>query len=92
MYPLSVNQRPGSAVRSLPLAVYVQRPGRGFHSVAPKIDGVQTALVVGPPGEEIHTDGHGRIKIQCHWDRRGKFNDRSSPWGRTSPNKRGARL
>ncbi len=58
------------------------RPGRGFQSVTPKIYGVQTALVVGPPGEEIHTDGHGRIKIQFHWDRRGKFNDRSSPWVR----------
>jgi type VI secretion system secreted protein VgrG len=58
------------------------RPGRNFHSVEPKILGVQTALVVGPPGEEIHTDGHGRIKIQFHWDRRGKFNDRSSPWVR----------
>jgi len=58
------------------------RPGRGFHSFEPKIVGVQTALVVGPPGEEIHTDGHGRIKIQFHWDRHGKFDDRSSPWVR----------
>jgi type VI secretion system secreted protein VgrG len=58
------------------------RPGRGFHSVEPRIYGVQTALVVGPPGEEIHTDGYGRVKIQFHWDRRGKFNDRSSPWVR----------
>lgn len=58
------------------------RPGRNFHSLEPKIYGVQTAVVVGPPGEEIHTDGHGRIKIQFHWDRRGKFNDRSSPWVR----------
>lgn len=58
------------------------RPGRNFHSFEPKINGVQTALVVGPPGEEIHTDGHGRIKLQFHWDRLGKFDDRSSPWVR----------
>jgi type VI secretion system secreted protein VgrG len=58
------------------------RPGRGFHSFEPRIYGVQTALVVGPPGEEIHTDGYGRVKVQFHWDRRGEFNDRSSPWVR----------
>jgi type VI secretion system secreted protein VgrG len=58
------------------------RPGRGFHSFEPRIYGVQTAVVVGPPGEEIHTDGYGRVKVQFHWDRRGEFNDRSSPWVR----------
>jgi type VI secretion system secreted protein VgrG len=68
------------------------RPGRGFHSVTPRIDGVQTAVVVGPPGEEIHTDGHGRIKIQFHWDRIGKFNDRSSPWVRVVSSWAGAQF
>ena len=42
--------------------------------------GVQTATVVGPPGEEIHTDGYGRVKVQFHWDRLGTFDDKSSPW------------
>jgi type VI secretion system secreted protein VgrG len=45
----------------------------------PKI-GPMTATVVGPPGEEIFTDEHGRIKVQFHWDRLGKRNDRSSCW------------
>jgi len=45
---------------------------------------VQTAMVVGPAGEEIHTDNHGRIKIQFHWDRLGKQNDQSSCWVRVS--------
>lgn len=56
------------------------RPGRNFHSKEPKIYGVQTAIVVGPPGEEIYTDGYGRVKVQFHWDRLGSFDDKSSPW------------
>ncbi|MCA9651839.1 MAG: type VI secretion system tip protein VgrG [Myxococcales bacterium] len=39
----------------------------------PRIAGVQTATVVGPPGEEIFTDEHGRIKVQLPWDRGGQF-------------------
>ncbi len=50
----------------------------------PIIAGAQTAIVVGPPGEEIHTDEHGRIKVQFHWDREGQNNDRSSCWIRVS--------
>jgi type VI secretion system secreted protein VgrG len=45
---------------------------------------VQTAIVVGPEGDEIHTDEHGRVKVQFHWDRRGERNDRSSTWIRVS--------
>lgn len=44
----------------------------------PRIAGVHTATVVGPPGEEIHTDAHGRIKVQFHWDRRQRYDDGSS--------------
>ncbi|SDA54120.1 MULTISPECIES: type VI secretion system Vgr family protein [unclassified Janthinobacterium] len=62
------------------------RPGRNFHSREPKIYGVQTATVVGPPGEEIYTDGYGRVKVQFHWDRLGKFDDKSSPWIRVISN------
>jgi type VI secretion system secreted protein VgrG len=36
--------------------------------------------VVGPAGSEIHTDGYGRIKVQFHWDRLGKYDENSSPW------------
>jgi type VI secretion system secreted protein VgrG len=46
----------------------------------PFVRGVQTAIVVGPPGEEIYTDTYGRVKVQFHWDREGKRNDRSSCW------------
>jgi type VI secretion system secreted protein VgrG len=50
----------------------------------PTIKGIQTAVVVGPSGEEIHTDEHGRIKVQFHWDREGKKNEHSSCWIRVS--------
>ena len=59
-------------------------PGRGHNSVEPKIYGLQTALVVGPPGEEIHTDEYGRVRVQFHWDRIGSFDHKSSAWIRVA--------
>jgi type VI secretion system secreted protein VgrG len=50
----------------------------------PTMSGPQTATVVGPPGEEIHCDKHGRIKVQFHWDREGKRDDKSSRWVRVA--------
>ncbi len=50
----------------------------------PFVQGPQTAVVVGPAGEEIHTDKYGRVKVQFHWDRYGKKNEQSSCWVRTS--------
>ncbi len=50
----------------------------------PFVQGPQTAVVVGPPGEEIHTDKYGRVKVQFHWDRYGKKNELSSFWVRVS--------
>jgi type VI secretion system secreted protein VgrG len=50
----------------------------------PRIQGVQTATVVGPKGEEIHVDRFGRIKVQFHWDRYGQRNEQSSCWIRVS--------
>jgi type VI secretion system secreted protein VgrG len=43
-----------------------------------------TATVVGPPGEEIHVDALGQIKVQFHWDRAGRFDGKSSCWIRTT--------
>jgi type VI secretion system secreted protein VgrG len=50
----------------------------------PSIHGVQTAVVVGPGGEEIYTDKYGRVKVQFHWDRDGKKDDKSSGWIRVA--------
>jgi type VI secretion system secreted protein VgrG len=46
----------------------------------PTVKGVQTAIVVGPKGEEIHTDEYGRVRVQFHWDREGKRDEKSSCW------------
>ena len=50
----------------------------------PAIRGAQTAMVVGPKGEEIYTDEHARVKVQFHWDRYGKSDENSSCWLRVS--------
>ena len=53
-------------------------------SPKPKVQGLQTAVVTGPPGEEIWPDEFGRIKVQFFWDREGKKDDNSSCWVRVS--------
>lgn len=50
----------------------------------PIVEGPQTAIVVGPPGEEIYTDEHARVKVQFHWDRVGSHDHKSSCWMRVS--------
>jgi type VI secretion system secreted protein VgrG len=50
----------------------------------PQVHGVQSAMVVGPPGQEIHTDELGRVRVQFPWDREGKADDGSSCWIRVS--------
>ena len=50
----------------------------------PKVYGCQTAIVVGTANEEIYTDKHGRVKVQFHWDRDGKYDEKSSCWIRVS--------
>ncbi|MFO0549429.1 MAG: type VI secretion system tip protein TssI/VgrG [Polyangiaceae bacterium] len=41
---------------------------------------LESATVVGPPGQEIHTDERGRVLVQFHWDREGKKQGDSSCW------------
>lgn len=50
----------------------------------PRIAGVQSAVVTGPKGEEIHCDDYGRVKVQFFWDREGRHDDKSSCWLRVS--------
>lgn len=56
----------------------------------PLVRGAQTATVVGPAGEEIYVDHHGRIKVQFHWDRQGRRDENSSCWVRVAQNWAGA--
>ena len=51
-----------------------------FAPEKPLLYGIQTARVTGPAGEEIYTDELGRIKVQFHWDREGKEDERTSCW------------
>ncbi len=44
----------------------------------PVMNGPQSALVVGPGGEEIYIDNDGRIKVRFYWDRDGKQDENSS--------------
>ena len=46
----------------------------------PVVHGSQTAVVVGPSGEEIYPDKYGRVKVQFFWDRVGTKDDKSSCW------------
>jgi type VI secretion system secreted protein VgrG len=39
---------------------------------------LESAVVVGPEGQEIYTDRYGRVKVQFHWDREGRRNENSS--------------
>ena len=50
----------------------------------PIVQGPQTATVVGPAGENIHTDKYGRVRVLFHWDRRGKRDEHASCWIRVS--------
>jgi type VI secretion system secreted protein VgrG len=58
------------------------RPSR--ETARPVVQGVQTAVVVGLQGEEIDCDKYGRVKVQFHWDREGKKNEKSSCWVRVA--------
>ncbi|MGH1485269.1 MAG: type VI secretion system Vgr family protein [Cellvibrionaceae bacterium] len=49
-------------------------------AVTPTINGLQTAVVTGPAGEEIYTDELGRIKVQFHWDRLGGKDENTTCW------------
>jgi type VI secretion system secreted protein VgrG len=47
---------------------------------APVAAHIESAVVTGPPGEEIYVDEIGRIKARFLWDRSGVTDDRSSCW------------
>jgi type VI secretion system secreted protein VgrG len=51
---------------------------------SPRVLGSQTAIVVGPDGDEIHTDSLGRIKIRFFWDEDQERGENSSCWVRVS--------
>jgi len=46
----------------------------------PRVDGFDAAIVVGPEGQEIHTDEHGRVKVHFLWDLESPYDDKASAW------------
>lgn len=50
----------------------------------PVADSTEVAEVVGPEGEEIHTNEHGCVKIFFHWNRYDARDDKASAWVRVS--------
>ena len=56
------------------------RPAGFVHTAGP--GGPETGVVVGAPGEEIHPDSTGRIRVQFYWDRVGQRDDKASTWMR----------
>ncbi|MFA9949975.1 type VI secretion system tip protein TssI/VgrG [Rhodocyclaceae bacterium Wk13] len=70
--------RQGPAGRQRLPAAGAERPAR------PRARGPETAVVVGPAGEEIHTDEYGRVKVHFHWDRYGKKDGSDSCWIRVA--------
>ena len=84
----SVHQEEGSDEPSFYTNQFVCLPRdvtyRAPKLAAPVVDGPQTAVVVGPAGEEIYTDEYGRVKVQFHWDRYAQNDEHSSCWLRVS--------
>ena len=68
------------------------RPGRNFNSIDTRILAPQTVIVVTPPGENVHTDEYGRVRVQFQWDRAGTNDERSSAWLRVASPWAGAEL
>jgi type VI secretion system secreted protein VgrG len=67
------------------VAVFADKPFRpALRTPKPEVTAVQSATVVGPAGQEIHTDEFGRVRVQLPWDREGKSDEHSSCWMRVS--------
>jgi type VI secretion system secreted protein VgrG len=49
-----------------------------------RIEGLQSAIVTGPAGEEVYTDRYGRVKVQFHWDRLGNHDETTTCWVRVA--------
>jgi type VI secretion system secreted protein VgrG len=70
-----------NSFRCIPFSLLFRPPHLAAKS---RVWGCQTAVVVGPSGEEIYTDKYGRVKVQFHWDREGRNNESSSCWIRVA--------
>jgi type VI secretion system secreted protein VgrG len=49
-----------------------------------RVEGLQSAVVTGPSGEEVYCDKYGRVKVQFHWDREGAHDEKTTCWVRVA--------
>lgn len=78
------------SVTAIPLAVPFRLPAI---TKRPRAHGLHSAVVTGAPGEEIHVDDQGRVRVRFHWDREGPADDESSlPIRVAQPNTPGSML
>lgn len=61
-----------------------RRPRREARAV------LETAVVVGPEGSEIHTDEHGRIRVRFHWQSDDAIGEHGACWARVAESWAGA--
>jgi type VI secretion system secreted protein VgrG len=82
--PMLEGSQPGTSV-FLITAIPLERSYRPPR-LTPRVTmpGPQTAIVVGPAGDELHVDDHGRVKVHFHWDRYDESNEKSTCWVRVS--------
>ena len=62
------------------VAIPVDTPFRPRREPRASLGGLQTMNVMGPSGQEIHTNADGRIKAHFRWDRRSPQDDSASTW------------
>lgn len=60
----------------VPIDVPLRPPPRPH----PRVHGPQTAIVVGDEGEDVHTDEHGRVRVQFHWELEPTYGSEASCW------------
>ena len=58
----------------------------------PVVGGAHTGVVVGPEGEEIYTDKHGRVQVVMKWDRDNELTLEHSCWMRVAQSFAGNRF
>ena len=73
----------GSTYGNVFTCIPAKTPFRPDPLPKPSVRGVQSAVVTGPPDEEIYVDEWGRIKVRFHWDLQGQ-EERTSCWVRVS--------
>lgn len=69
-----------NSFEAFPAAVPFRPP---LATPAPRVVGCETARVLGPQGEEIWTDSHGRVKVRFPWDR-DAADDKRAAWVRVA--------